>query len=100
MARRGADRRRRSCIGNEDWRGASAGLMLGVHHLAQAAVLEADVLAWLDTVEAALKLATHRDVGGVGATVVDAGVALAADPDAEVGLARPGDEDAQVRRHQ
>ena len=85
MARCGTDGRRRSCIGHGGWRGAAAGLMLRVHHLAQAAVLEAYVLARLDTVEAALKLAADRDVGCVGATVVDAGVALAADPDAEVG---------------
>ena len=75
---------------------ATAGLRLMIHHFAQAAMLEVDALIRQHPVGPALQLAAHRDIGRVGAVIVDAGVSLGIDPDAQVGLSRTGDKDAQV----
>jgi hypothetical protein len=67
-----------------------------IHHFAQAAMLEIDALIRHDPIRSTFQLARHRDVGRICAMVVDAGISLGIYPDAEVGLPRTRDEDAQV----
>jgi hypothetical protein len=81
-----------------DW--AAAELLLIVDDLLEAAVFEEDALIRLDAISAAFKQAAGEDIGGMIAAVVDAGVALIVDAEAEVGLARPGDEDAEIGSEQ
>ncbi len=59
-------------------------------------MLEIDALIGHDPIGSAFQLAGHGDVGRLCAVIVDAGVSLGIYPDAEVGLSRTGDEDAQV----
>jgi hypothetical protein len=67
-----------------------------IHHLVQAAMLEIDALIRHDPIRSTFQLAGHGDVGRICAVIVDAGITLGIYPDAEVGLPRTGDEDAQV----
>jgi hypothetical protein len=67
-----------------------------IHHFTQAAVLEVHALIRHDSIGSAFQLAGHGDVWGICAVVVDAGVSLGIYPNAQVGLSRTGDEDAEV----
>jgi hypothetical protein len=67
-----------------------------IHHLAQAPMLEVHALIRHYPVRPAFQLAAHRDVRRVCAMVVHAGISLGIYPDAQVGLSRAGDEDAQI----
>ena len=71
-----------------------------IHHFTQAAVLEVRALIRHDSIGSAFQLAGHGDVWGICAVVVDAGVPLGIYPDAQIGLPRTGDQDAQVGREQ
>jgi hypothetical protein len=59
-------------------------------------VFEENALVGLNAIGAAFKETAGEDVGSIVAVIVYTGVALAVDPEAEMGLSRPGDEDAQV----
>ena len=67
-----------------------------VHHFLQTAMLEVDALIRQHPVGSAFQLAAHRDVWRVCAVIIDAGVSFGIYPDAQVGLSRAGDKDAQV----
>jgi hypothetical protein len=67
-----------------------------VHNLVQAAMLKIDALIRHDPIRSAFQLAGHGDVGRICAVIVDAGISLGIYADAEVGLPRTGDEDAQI----
>ena len=67
-----------------------------IHYFAQAAMLEVDALIRHDPVRPALQLTGHGDIRRICAVIVDAGVALGIYADAQIGLSRTGDEDAQV----
>jgi hypothetical protein len=71
-----------------------------VDHLSQAAVLKTDPLVGQHTVSASFELAAYRDIRCIGAVIVDAGVSLGVDADAEIGVPRCRDEDAQVGGHE
>ncbi len=67
-----------------------------VHYLAQAAMLEVDALIRQHAVGPTLQLAGNRNIRRVCTMIVDAGVSLGIYADAQVGLSRAGDKDAQV----
>jgi len=81
-------------------RRTAAGFLFVVDDLLKAAVLEEDALVGLDAVSAALEETAGENVGSLVAVIVNAGVALIVDAEAEVDPAGWRDEDAKVGREQ
>jgi hypothetical protein len=59
-------------------------------------MLEADTLIRQNAVGSAFELAAHGNVGSGGSMVIDAGISLRIHSHAQLGFARPGNQDPQI----